>query len=87
LRWVVADHVPGRSWSARARGKYGLELTVTYECLPAVGGTRFVRTLDYRFGYPLARLLDRVVARRRIRRDSVELLNKLGIVANEAIPG
>lgn len=88
LRWVVADIVPGRSWSARARGAYGLELCVTYECLPAghSDATRFVRTLEYRFSSPLARLLDCIVLGSRIRRDSMALLDKLSRVAVEAIP-
>jgi len=87
LSWDVVDHVPQRSWKARARGKYGLELLVTYECLEVDSGTRFVRTLEYHFASPIGRLADRLFARRRIKRDSLDLLDKLRRVASEAIPG
>jgi hypothetical protein len=86
LSWVVVNYVPDRSWEARAQGNYGLELFVTYECLEAGRGTRFVRTLEYRFSSPFARLLDRMILRRRIRRDSLALLDRLRDVAREVIP-
>jgi hypothetical protein len=86
LSWVVVNCVSDRSWTARARGQYGLELCVTYECQETSEGTRFVRTLEYRFASPLFRLLDRLMLRRRIKRDSVALLDRLRDVAKDGIP-
>jgi len=77
---------PGQLWQARARGKHGLELLVTYECNSAANGTRFVRTLEYRFSSVLARLADKLLMRRRVARDSAAALRKLGAVAVEVLP-
>jgi len=75
LRWSVVESVPGRRWVARATGdRHGLSLTLTYECSPTVGGTRFVRTLDYGFSSVAMRVVDRLVLRRRIDRESTESL-------------
>lgn len=80
LDWEVID-AASRHWQTRARGRHGLEIDILYECLPAAGGTRVVRTLDYRFTSLFARIADRLVVRRRIERDSIVLLSKLRAVS------
>jgi hypothetical protein len=66
LRWVVDEYLPGRRWSARAQGDNGLALMVTYECAAEGDGTRFVRTLEYRFSGLAMRIANRLLLRRRI---------------------
>ena len=85
LHWEVIDHIPGQRWQAKARGKYGLMMYVTYECTAKDGGTRFTRTLEYKFTNGIGRLADRISVRKRIERDSIALLLKLGCVAERAI--
>lgn len=77
LQWEVLDSQPGQLWQARASGRHGLELLVTYQCFASGTGTRFVRTLEYRFSSVLVRLADRLVLRRRVERDSAAALEKL----------
>ena len=84
LQWEVMAARAGQMWQTRARGKHGLELLVTYECSGTASGTRFVRTLEYRFGSLWVRLADLLFVRKRIASDSVALLNKLREVAEMA---
>jgi len=70
----------------RARGKHGLELLVTYECVASASGTCFVRTLEYRFASVLGRLADRLFVRKRIANDSAASLQRLGVVAEQVLP-
>ena len=84
LQWEVVGAQPGQMWQTRAHGRHGLELKVTYECIASASGTRFVRTLEYRFGSPWVRLADMLFVRKRIASDSVALLNKLREVAEMA---
>lgn len=86
LAWEVIDVVPGRLWRARARGRYGLVLCVTYECMGSDTGTRFTRSLEYHFSNWIGRMADRLFVNKRIERDSIELLRTLGEVAERVIP-
>ncbi|MCY1278156.1 Polyketide cyclase / dehydrase and lipid transport [compost metagenome] len=86
LSWDVLDYQPGRRWQARAVGGEGLELLVTYECTAEGEGTRFVRTLAYRFPGLLLRLANRLVLRRRIERESAHSLEALRTSAESLIP-
>jgi hypothetical protein len=70
LRWEVTEYLPGRRWCARAQGDHGLSLLLTYECSPEGSGTRFVRTLDYRFDGLGMRIANRLLLKRRIERES-----------------
>ncbi|SEN66874.1 Fatty acid hydroxylase superfamily protein [Pseudomonas sp. ok272] len=70
LSWEVSEYLPGRRWCARAQGDHGLEVLLTYECSREGDGTRFVRTLEYRFASPLMRLANRLLLKRRIERES-----------------
>jgi hypothetical protein len=84
LDWEVVD-ASSRHWQTRARGRHGLEIGITYECIPTAGGTRVVRTLEYRFTSLFARMADRLVLRRRIERDSIALLSKLRTVSESVL--
>ncbi|NQD37846.1 SRPBCC family protein [Permianibacter sp. IMCC34836] len=86
LSWEVVDYLPGQLWQATAQGKHGLELRVTYSCVGTARGTRFTRKLEYRFASVVGRVADCLFVRRRIERDSVALLTKLGSVAEQMIP-
>ncbi|MET0846896.1 MAG: SRPBCC family protein [Pseudomonas sp.] len=70
LSWEVNEYLPGRRWSAWARGDHGLSLVVTYECEAQGEGTGFVRTLEYQFSGLGMRIANRVLLKRRIERES-----------------
>ncbi|MGB6215025.1 SRPBCC family protein [Pseudomonas mandelii] len=70
LRWEVNEYLPGRRWSAWARGDHGLSLVVTYECEAQGEGTCFVRTLEYQFSGLAMRITNRLLLKRRIERES-----------------
>jgi hypothetical protein len=70
LSWEVNEYLPGRRWSAWARGDHGLSLVVTYECEADGDHTRFIRTLDYQFAGLAMRIANRLLLRRRIERES-----------------
>lgn len=86
LRWDVVASEP-RRWVAKAAGdRHGLTLTLTYECLATSTGTRFVRTLDYAFEGWTMQLVDRLVLRRKIDRESADSLVRLRDVAHRVLP-
>ena len=70
MSWEVNEYLPGRRWSARAQGDHGLELQLTYECTGDSADTRFVRTLEYRFSSLWMRLVNQLLLKRRIERES-----------------
>jgi hypothetical protein len=70
LSWVVDEYLPGRRWIARAHGDNGLSLLLTYECAAEGDGTRFVRTLEYRFSGLAMRMANQLLLKRRIERES-----------------
>lgn len=70
LSWEVNEYLPGRRWSAWARGDHGLSLVVTYECEAQGEGTRFVRTLEYQFTGLAMRITNQLLLKRRIERES-----------------
>lgn len=63
----------------------GLHLRLSYECQPSVAGTRFVRTLEYRFDGWSMRLANLFLLRRRIERESEESMHRLRRVAEARI--
>jgi len=77
LSWDVEEYLPGRRWSARARGDHGLSLMLTYQCDAEGDGTRFVRTLDYQFSSLGMRIANQLVLKRRIERESAASLAAL----------
>ncbi|VVP26705.1 sterol desaturase/SRPBCC family protein [Pseudomonas fluorescens] len=72
LSWEVNEYLPGRRWSAQARGDHGLSLVVTYECATEGNGTQFIRTLDYQFEGFGMRIANQLLLKRRIERESAE---------------
>ncbi|MDR9752628.1 SRPBCC family protein [Pseudomonas sp. SZMC_28357] len=87
LIWRVDEYLPGRRWSARARGENGLELTVTYECEATANGTQFVRTLDYAFSGWALRLANQLLLKRRIDHESAASLLALRDRVHALLPG
>lgn len=87
LLWDVIEYVPGRRWKARARGRYGLLMQVTYECCQRGTGSRFTRTLEYRFDHLLGRLANRLFLNKRLEQDSAALLEHLAKIEAEAKAG
>lgn len=85
LSWNVTENSSGRRWCASAQGTHGLELQLTYECEKTETGTRFVRTLEYRFSGRLMRLANLLVMRRKIDRESVESMKQLKEMAERVI--
>ncbi|MEB0048111.1 MULTISPECIES: SRPBCC family protein [unclassified Pseudomonas] len=77
LSWEVEEYLPGRRWSAQAQGDHGLSLMVTYECETFGDGTRFVRTLNYRFSGLAMRIANRLLLKRRIEHESAASLRAL----------
>jgi hypothetical protein len=73
----VTEYLPGRRWCARARGDHGLSLRLTYECTAEGDGTRFVRTLDYRFDGLGMRVANLLLLKRRIERESATSMHAL----------
>lgn len=86
LLWDVIEYVPGQRWKARARGRYGLVMFLTYECSTISMKTRFTRTLEYRFSHLFGRLANHIFLHKRIEKDSADLLNNLSVVAEQLIP-
>ncbi|MBW6121051.1 SRPBCC family protein, partial [Pseudomonas aeruginosa] len=83
--WTVVEYQPGHLWRANARGDRGLHLRLSYECQPSAAGTRFVRTLEYRFDGWSMRLANLFLLRRRIERESEESMQRLRRVAEARI--
>ena len=83
LRWEVSEYLPGRRWSARARGDHGLSLVVTYECEAFGDSTRFVRTLEYCFSGVLMRIANRLLLKRRIEHESAQSMLALREMAQK----
>jgi hypothetical protein len=85
LRWEVNEYLPGRRWSAWARGDHGLSLVVTYECEAQGEGTRFVRTLEYQFSGLAMRITNRLLLKRRIERESAASMLALRDMAQKIL--
>lgn len=77
LSWVVTDAAAPTLWIAQAVADNGLSLTLRYELTQEEHGTRFVRTLDYDFSSAWLRLLNAVLLRWLIARESAESLQRL----------
>lgn len=87
LSWEVHEYLPGHRWVAHAHGE-GLHLRLTYECQPTASvGTRFIRTLEYRFSSRWMRLANRLLLKRRIERESAASMLALRDVAQRALAG
>ncbi len=85
LSWEVNEYLPGRRWSAQARGDHGLSLVVTYECAAAGAGTQFIRTLEYQFAGIGMRIANQLLLKRRIERESAESMLALREMAQKQL--
>ena len=70
LSWIVDEYLPGRRWVAQAQGDHGLSLVLTYECEAWGDGTRFIRTLEYRFSGLGMRIANGLLLKHRIDQES-----------------
>ena len=77
LFWHVRVAERPTRWVADAEASNGAQLTLSYSMQPAEGGTRFERRLGYELPSPWLRLLNRLLLRRRIARESAESLRQL----------
>ncbi|MDR6917239.1 hypothetical protein J2X66_004118 [Pseudomonas sp. 3296] len=85
LSWEVNEYLPGRRWSAWARGDHGLSLVVTYECTVEGDGTQFIRTLEYQFAGVAMRIANQLLLKRRIERESAESMLALREMAQKQL--
>ena len=85
LSWEVNEYLPGRRWSAQARGDHGLSLVVTYECAAEGDGTHFIRTLEYQFAGVGMRIANQLLLKRRIERESAESMLALREMAQKQL--
>ncbi|TPG66220.1 sterol desaturase/SRPBCC family protein [Pseudomonas arsenicoxydans] len=85
LSWEVNEYLPGRRWSAQARGDHGLSLVVTYECAAEGDGTQFIRTLEYQFAGVAMRIANQLLLKRRIERESAESMLALRDMAQKQL--
>jgi hypothetical protein len=85
LSWEVNEYLPGRRWSAQARGDHGLSLVVTYECAADADGTQFIRTLEYQFAGMAMRIANQLLLKRRIERESAESMLALREMAQKQL--
>jgi uncharacterized protein YndB with AHSA1/START domain len=75
-RWRVIEREAPRRWAITTKTPGG-EATIRYELTPQNGGTHYLRVLEYRMPNPLVALLDVLVLRRRMRRESDEAVRRL----------
>jgi uncharacterized protein YndB with AHSA1/START domain len=75
--WTVREREAPRRWVIDGRVEAGGGGTITYTATPHAGGTSFEREFVYTISNPLMRLLDRLVLRRRIEKESAEVLLRL----------
>ncbi|MBV8298851.1 MAG: SRPBCC family protein [Candidatus Eremiobacteraeota bacterium] len=83
--WVVLRRDAPSSWVIEARPEAGGRATITYALTPdGGGGTRFTRTLEYEMPNALLAVLDALVIRRRIERESAQAVANLRAVLEAA---
>ncbi len=86
--WIVTERRPAAKWVIESRAAPGHatsgRATIAYEVEPAAGGTRFVRTLVYEMPNALLGILDALVIRRKIDRESAQAVSNLREVLEAA---
>jgi uncharacterized protein YndB with AHSA1/START domain len=75
--WTVRGRDAPLSWVIDGQVEGGGGGTITYTLTPHEEGTTFEREFVYRMSNPLLALLDRLVLRRRVERESAEALRRL----------
>jgi uncharacterized protein YndB with AHSA1/START domain len=76
-RWTVREREEPRRWVIFGQVEGGGTGTITYTLTPQDGGALFERDFTYIMNNPLLALLDTLVLRRRIERESTEALRRL----------
>ncbi len=84
--WTVIAWDPPRRWSIEANPPGGGHATIVYELTAVGGGTRFTRTLYYRMPNAFLTLLNALLLRRRVERESAIAVNNLRLLLDPAIP-
>ena len=80
LVWKIVERQANRLWVAEAQVDNGASLTLTYKVSPDDKGSLFERTLSYELPNMFLRLVNRLILRRRIERESAESLAHLKAV-------
>jgi uncharacterized protein YndB with AHSA1/START domain len=75
--WIVRRCERPAVWTIEAQNSTGARATITYELAEADGGTAFTRTLEYAMPNPVLALLDAIVIRRRVERESATAVENL----------
>jgi uncharacterized protein YndB with AHSA1/START domain len=77
--WTVRERIPERRWVIEGRSREGGHATITYVLAPAgdAATTRYERTLEYAMPSAFLALLDRLLIRRRVARESAEAVRRL----------
>ncbi|MES2298276.1 MAG: SRPBCC family protein [Pseudomonadota bacterium] len=84
IQWRVAACEVGKVWVADAASSNGVTLRVTYRVSPAGEGTLFERTLSYSIQGLWLKILNVLILRRRIERESALSLQQLKAVMEKA---
>jgi uncharacterized protein YndB with AHSA1/START domain len=82
--WIVTRRERPALWEIESRRSSGGSATITYQLAADGGGTRFTRTLQYVMPNALLGLLDALVFRRRIERESQTAVDNLRGVLEKA---
>jgi uncharacterized protein YndB with AHSA1/START domain len=76
-RWTVREREEPRRWVIFGQVEGGGTGTITYTLTRQDGETLFERDFTYKMNNPLLALLDTLILRRRIERESAEALRRL----------
>jgi uncharacterized protein YndB with AHSA1/START domain len=82
--WTVVERVRPERWKIEAHPANGGHATITYQLGPDASGTHFSRTLLYELPNAMLALLDILILRRRIKRESATALTNLRRVLEDA---
>jgi hypothetical protein len=74
--WTARECVPGRRWVIETQTRGG-SASITYTLDPLGDFTRYERVLRYRMPNPYLALLDLLLLRRRVRKESEEATHRL----------
>ena len=77
VTWTVQECQPPRTWAIVGEVPVAGSGTIRYELRDEHGATRFSRRFTYQMANPLLALLDRLLVRRRIAKESQQALRTL----------
>ncbi|MGP6159764.1 MAG: SRPBCC family protein [Vulcanimicrobiaceae bacterium] len=81
--WTARECVPGRRWVIETRTQREKSVVIAYNLDPLGDFTRYERFLSYRMASPFLVLLDLLVLRRRVRKESDEATLRLKAALEE----